>query len=252
MFKKISLMMLLLVLTVSWSHENTDKKVLVSKKSDKITFSVEESEFTVEKSSIKAFSPKNKNDYMGCYAYGFSEGEYTLRVILDKKGIIIQKVSYELNPKDDLTFMKAFKNIELNKVSSNKFSNKENEASFVKLKVDKKMQKGLLFTKLKWKFSEFGTKNTSFEKCLTGKYKKTFYKYLTKDDIKGLSKKELQIMRNEIFARYGYKFKTGGKMNKHFSKKSWYKAQNTNVDNFLTKIEKANITFLKKQESLKK
>lgn len=54
-----------------------------------------------------------------------------------------------------------------------------------------------------------------------------------------LSPNELKIMRNEIFARYGYTFKTK-EMIYHFRKQRWYRPMNTNVTSMLTSIEKEN------------
>jgi len=251
MIKKTLGMVIILLITVSWNNQNTDKNTLVSQKSKTITFGTKSGEdLTIKKSLIKPYTPNNLSDYEGCYDFGFSEGEYILRVILDKKSIIVQKISYETESPESTTFVKVYKNIEFEKLNKNKFMNKEYRGIFAKIEIEKKIQKGLLFTGLKWNFSEFGYKNSSFEKCLNGKYKKTFYKYLTKEDIKGISVKDLKIMRNEIFARYGYKFKSAGKMDKYFSTKSWYKGQYKNVDSFLTKIEKSNILFLKKHELL--
>lgn len=53
-----------------------------------------------------------------------------------------------------------------------------------------------------------------------------------------LSKTELRLMRNEIFARHGYIFKSADLRN-HFSKQPWYNARYSNVDAMLTPIEHA-------------
>ena len=50
-------------------------------------------------------------------------------------------------------------------------------------------------------------------------------------------------MRNEIFAEYGYRFKTE-KWRKYFSKKDWYNPRSDNVDSQLTEIEKENIKLI--------
>ncbi len=47
-------------------------------------------------------------------------------------------------------------------------------------------------------------------------------RYVTEDDLKGLSKEELRIARNEIYARKGYIFKSP-ELVKYFEGKSWYK-----------------------------
>lgn len=66
-----------------------------------------------------------------------------------------------------------------------------------------------------------------------------------------LSIEDLDIMRNEIFAEYGYKFTTD-KWKKYFSAKSWYKPLYDNVDDKLSPIDKANVqTILNMKEKLK-
>lgn len=81
-----------------------------------------------------------------------------------------------------------------------------------------------------------------------GKFPEGSIKYLTYDDIKYLSKSDLRIMRNEIFARHGYIFRTNPDMVTHFNNQSWYSPQYSNVDNMLTEIEKHNISFIKSYE----
>lgn len=61
---------------------------------------------------------------------------------------------------------------------------------------------------------------------------------------------DLDIMRNEIFAEYGYRFKSD-KWKNYFSKKSWYNPNYDNVDEFLTPLDKTNLeVILKVKDSL--
>lgn len=64
-------------------------------------------------------------------------------------------------------------------------------------------------------------------------------KLLTNEDLKALSKEELRLMRNEIFAAYGYKFKSQD-LAKHFNKKNWYNPEHDDVTSQLSDIEKLN------------
>jgi hypothetical protein len=67
-----------------------------------------------------------------------------------------------------------------------------------------------------------------------------------------LSIEDLDIMRNEIFADYGYKFKSE-KWQKYFASKKWYSPKHDNVDSFLSDLEKENIkTILKLKERMEK
>jgi len=60
-----------------------------------------------------------------------------------------------------------------------------------------------------------------------------------------------QIMRNEIFARYGHKFAAGGEMAKHFATQTWYKPQFDDVTSKLTEIELINIALIQLLEKKK-
>ena len=55
-------------------------------------------------------------------------------------------------------------------------------------------------------------------------------------------------MRNEIFARYGYKFEPNGFMDKHFNDQVWYQPQYEDVTPFLTDIEVQNVNQIRVTE----
>lgn len=84
---------------------------------------------------------------------------------------------------------------------------------------------------------------------LNENYFKGFYKIIDEEYdfrvnlFKYLSIDDLDIMRNEIFADYGYIFKTK-KWNEYFSSKNWYKPLYNNVDDKLTEIDKFNINLI--------
>ena len=79
------------------------------------------------------------------------------------------------------------------------------------------------------------------------KYDFVSERLLTEDDLKGLSKEELKIMRNWIFARHGYKFKTAN-MQEYFNAQDWYVGVNDDVSSMLSSIEKKNIELIKRYE----
>lgn len=71
---------------------------------------------------------------------------------------------------------------------------------------------------------------------------------LTENDVIGLSKKDLRIMRNWIYARHGYIFKRKD-LQMYFSKFEWYHAKYTDIPyNLLSDIEQKNIEFIKRYE----
>ena len=57
-----------------------------------------------------------------------------------------------------------------------------------------------------------------------------------------------KIIRNEIFARHGYIFKSGGEMDKYFRSKKWYIPKFNNINHLLSDIEKHNIQLIKQLE----
>lgn len=69
-------------------------------------------------------------------------------------------------------------------------------------------------------------------------------------DLEGKTKKELEIMRNSIFARYGYKFKRKDLLN-YFSQFSWYYPSTSDMSvasSSMSEIEKYNVNFIKEHE----
>ncbi len=80
-----------------------------------------------------------------------------------------------------------------------------------------------------------------------GMFPMTSERYLTHDDVAGLSKRQLRLMRNEIFARHGYIFKSQDLID-HFNAQSWYTPVSRDVTHELSDIEIKNIDFIKRYE----
>lgn len=79
--------------------------------------------------------------------------------------------------------------------------------------------------------------------------------YLTKSDIKGMSFRQINLAKNELYARHGYTFKKGGDAAKYFKTKSWYHptvSSKTFAKNgdayYFNKYEIANRNLLVKRE----
>ncbi len=71
---------------------------------------------------------------------------------------------------------------------------------------------------------------------------------LKKEDVENMYKRDLEVMRNAIYARHGYSFKNR-QMRYFFDHNvSWYVPVSTDVTNELTEIEKKNITLIKRYE----
>ncbi|MEY3049804.1 MAG: hypothetical protein RL365_1842 [Bacteroidota bacterium] len=80
-----------------------------------------------------------------------------------------------------------------------------------------------------------------------GRFPEASERLLNYDDVGHLSSRDLKIMRNEIFARHGYIFKTND-MNEYFSRQSWYEPVNNDVTGLLSRIETENVNYIKSYE----
>jgi len=69
---------------------------------------------------------------------------------------------------------------------------------------------------------------------------------LSEGDIGTLTKDQLRLARNEIFARHGYVFQSAD-LQKYFSSKSWYNAD-PSYNITLNEIEQENVNLLKARE----
>ncbi len=74
------------------------------------------------------------------------------------------------------------------------------------------------------------------------------YQYISEysfstDDFGFISPSELRLIRNEIFARHGYIFKSED-LKTYFNNQYWYRPFYSNVNHLLTEIEKENIATL--------
>ena len=75
-------------------------------------------------------------------------------------------------------------------------------------------------------------------------------RYLSKADLLGLSKDQLRLARNEIYARHGRKFQSQ-ELQEYFESKSWYRGTiepNQFSEDNLNAYEKENIKLIKSME----
>jgi hypothetical protein len=87
-------------------------------------------------------------------------------------------------------------------------------------------------------------------KCegVPGRFPQASERKLETNDLKGLHRKDLAIVRNEILARHGYDFHDNQEMLDYFLQQPWYMPLFLNVDKVLTPLEKSNIRFVKEFE----
>lgn len=73
---------------------------------------------------------------------------------------------------------------------------------------------------------------------------------LTKENLEGYSKEQLEVLRNIPYARYGYDFKRED-LKRYFSQFSWYSPITTDAEtvyNMMSEIEQYNVNFIKSCE----
>ncbi len=71
---------------------------------------------------------------------------------------------------------------------------------------------------------------------------------LTEEELSGLTKDQLALARNEIFARYGYQFENAQLQN-YFDQKSWYTAFGGAEETMLTETERQNLQLIQAKEA---
>ncbi|MEO1448696.1 MAG: YARHG domain-containing protein [Bacteroidota bacterium] len=88
-----------------------------------------------------------------------------------------------------------------------------------------------------------------------GRYPQASERYLNEQDMDGLTPCEIRIMKNEIFARHGYKFSINGSMVRYFARQQWYREiPDSNrsggylMSHSFSEIERANVSLLKRFE----
>lgn len=86
------------------------------------------------------------------------------------------------------------------------------------------------------------------ETPLPGRYPFVSSRPLEASDLEDLGTAELQVMRNEVFARKGLRFKTPA-MREHFEKQPWYRGTFDDVTAKLTDLERANVALIKEREA---
>jgi hypothetical protein len=86
-----------------------------------------------------------------------------------------------------------------------------------------------------------------------GDHPQTSLKALTLEDLQGLSREQLRWMRNEVFARHGYRFKDA-KLRSAFSKKPWYKPRLDSQEEVMrrfSELERRNVELIQQQEAVR-
>ena len=209
----------------------------------------------INESDLTNWIPKFEIEYAGTYHFGESESESDFHLFFTGDCIIgqVQNGYWEENTGIWKSNYITLTNISIDK--KGKFTSDQHSGQFIRYKTEScDLVKGLRIDNpwTSWiQDSEFeiGTRTQlKFENIYYGKYNQASSRKLNIEELKQMSSEDLKLMRNEIFARYGYTFKKGGEMDKYFRKQEWYRAQHKKVEQYLTEIELYNIELIKKTE----
>lgn len=205
-------------------------------------------------SSLKKIENTKIEDYEGVYYFGDSESESELKIIYSNGKLFACSKYYDWendnwvlkNEREPIKYEKGKLYITDKAYQlytcvddSNLFLKKGDKglASFYNEVENGKIQHYLQFNQ-----------HSLIEKPL-GKYPETSFIELTPLDLEGFSKEDLQIMRNEIFARKGHIFKQDGEMYNYFSQKDWYNLLEKSANPSLNSIEKHNVNLIRSLEN---
>jgi hypothetical protein len=208
----------------------------------------------VDESGIYKWETDNISEYFAVYEFGESEAEFKIVVFGDGEFCFAQRKEGTWADNDVMKFVWDYLNYNDVKIEGNKFLSEKFSGEFVYYDSEFDDYEGIYGLKLSFGSNpeyEIGKKSRSYEKYFSGKFPQASYRYLLEDELKKMTKSDLRIMRNEIFARYGYIFREGGTMSNYFKTQKWYKAEHKNVDDFLTNLEKVNIEKIQQTEKQK-
>ena len=200
---------------------------------------------------IKPWTPEKVNDFQFVYNFGFSELESYFILIVTKDSCYAQIKYGEFN-ENATDFIWNYENLKNVRIEGSKFYSDKSNGEFAIYE----NKKGLVMynpwqSMAKRGEYEIGFVRTSLDNHYSGKFPYSSFRLLNKNELKKMSLSDLRIMRNEIYARYGYIFESTGDMDNYFMTQSWYHGQHKNVSNFITGLEKKNIQMIQMIEKEK-
>ena len=208
----------------------------------------------IDDANIISWTAKASGEYENVYRFGYSELESDLVLIFDNDKYYGQIRSGSWKNSGTLWLWK-YENLTNIRVEGSKFYSNQTDGEFVIYDNGKEKKKGLKIYK-PWNSypnagkSDVGFVTSSTDKYFAGKYPEASFRLLRSDELTNMSTSDLEIMQNEIYARYGYKFKEGSKMDIYLKKQKWYSGQYDDVNRFLTVIEQSNLNLIQKTKQL--
>ena len=176
----------------------------------------------IDNSKVTTWLPKLTIEYQYVYHFGDSEMEsdFILLFGIDRYYAQIKSGSWS---DDGKAWIWHFENLTNVRIEGNKFYSDKTNGEFVIYDNGQEKIKGLKVLN-SWSGLtengeyEIGTKSYSVTDYFSGKFTQASLRQLSADELRKMPKSDLKIMRNEIFARYGFIFKSGGEMDLYFKK----------------------------------
>ena len=216
------------------------------------------SEENVDKNNLSPWVVDKTDEYEGAYFYGESEAESVFTIAIAGNLITAQLENGDWNIENDkvIGWNSNYTNYTNVKIEGNKFYSDETNGEFLIYVHNNRSIKCLKMENPPVQMSsdgdfELGLFSNNLEEHNYGYYIQTKFEILDSNQLKSMSLGELIIMRNEIYARYGYIFRKNGAMALYFENQEWYNGVYKNVDSFLTAIEKRNLLNIQKIEKEK-
>lgn len=208
--------------------------------------------YAFAQTEISPWLPDSPEEFEGVYHFGDSEMEVDLVLIYADGKYYAQIRSGNWDNKNK-GWMLNFETLNNVKIEGNKFYSDKSNGELIAYDDGTVKGKGLLVND-SWTGStgrqvdgyDFGFLVAPKSFYFAGKYDLASLKLLTLEDLKGMTHTEIEIMRNDIYARYRYIFKDNREMKIYFNKQKWYDEQHENVDAFLTDLEIENIKLIKR------
>jgi hypothetical protein len=188
---------------------------------------------------------KNPSNYNGVYHFGESEWEWDLIVFATDTSLVLQgrPGTWGRDENGRESWVMNCQTANNCRLTGHQFTSDHFSGYFMKY-TEGQPAYGIVLLSENGKMDtvEFGGRNqTKLVEYFDGQFPELSAKILDDKYFAAKTRDQLQLMRNEIFARYGMKFTKGGKMHTHFTKSNWYRPTKNSVEECLTLVEKRNL-----------
>lgn len=211
----------------------------------------------IDAKSVRSWAVKDAADYAGVYHFGVSEVESDFVLCVEPGGLLTAQITSSEWSEAAKQFIVHFENLRNVRLVGNKFYADKLRGDFIRYtNTDGQPARGLRVqqpwsasvARNQWEVGPW-TADLPTQFDYPNGHGYVSYRLLKPAELQGRSKAELALMRNEVFARYGFIFARGGAMDQHFRRFSWYAPQHRDVSRFLTEIEQRNLALLRQQEA---